>query len=83
MFIGTFHGFCLSLLLETEYLTGDGAGMHHLEQVDAAETAVTERKLLQAARSIERRDLPRLPMFCTTCEKCDHVDVCPTRHQRE
>lgn len=58
MFIGTFHGFCLSLLLETEYLTAE------------------------AARSIERRDLPRLPMFCSTCEQCDHVDVCPTRYQR-
>ena len=66
-------------LLETEYLTADGAGTRRLEQVDHAETEATKRKLAQAARSIERRDLPRLPMFCSTCEKCDHRDICPTK----
>ena len=66
-------------LLETEYPTAEGAGMRRLEQVDAEETEATKRKLLQAARSIERHDLPRLPMWCSTCEKCDHRDICPTK----
>ena len=69
-------------LLETEYLTADGAGMRRLEQVDNAMADATKHKLAQAAHSIERRDLPRLPMWCTTCERCDHPDLCPTRHQR-
>jgi len=61
-------------------MTEDGSGLYHREQVDVAETEATERKLLQAARSIERRDLPRLPMWCKTCERCDHADLCATRH---
>ncbi len=67
-------------LIEVETMTPDDSGTHHREQVDVAETEATQRKLLQASQSIERRDLPRLPMFCGTCEKCDHNDICPTRH---
>ena len=70
-------------LIEVETMTPDESGSHHREQVDLPETEATERKLAQAARAIERRDLPPLPMFCTTCEKCDHRDLCPTRHARE
>lgn len=69
-------------LIEVETMTPDTSGMHHREQVDITATEATERILAQAAHSIERRDLPRLPMWCTTCERCDHPDLCPTRHQR-
>ena len=68
-------------LIEVETMTPDASGMHHREQVDADETEATERRLAQAARSIERRDLPPLPMWCSTCERCDHRDLCPTKHQ--
>lgn len=69
-------------LLETEYLSADEAGLRRLEQVGLAETEATERNLAQAAQSIEHRDLPRLPMWCSTCERCDHPDLCPTRDTR-
>ena len=67
-------------LIEVETMTPDVSGAYHREQVDVAEMESTERKLAQAARSIERRDLPPLPMWCSTCDSCDHNDICPTRH---
>jgi len=65
--------------LETYNLAGgteDEAGVQFRERFDARQSERTRAHLLSSAAAIRRRDLPRLPVFCATCRRCDHPGIC-------
>jgi len=67
-------------LIEVQQMNANGS--HHREMVNAGMLAVAERQASAAGEAIRTGRLPRLPMVCRTCSKCDPKGVCRTWHER-
>ena len=67
-------------LMETHQMQEGGS--HSREVVDAGMLAEAEEMAFAAGRAIRDGRLPRLPMFCGTCAKCDHRGQCATWNER-
>ena len=55
---------------------GEEAGVQFRERFDPCQSERTQAHLLSSAAAIHRRDLPRLPVYCATCQRCDHPGIC-------
>lgn len=56
----------------------DGGGVHR-EQVDRQLITQTVGQIVDAGHKLRDNELPRLPVWCNTCDGCDFAGVCRSR----
>jgi DNA helicase-2/ATP-dependent DNA helicase PcrA len=56
----------------------DGGGVHR-EQVNQQLIETTVDRIVDAGRKLRDNELPRLPVWCNTCDQCDFAGICRRR----